>query len=235
MGLLLYAATILRYPVAKAYYILKFYCRLCSELALGGKQLDDLLPVWKSIEPALDDWADYCIQNTPVHPRKRDDPFQHIIVTDASAQGFGALYWCQELNKVVSHWQAWPTRRTDGSCSFEMDGMIESARFFLPPQTRDEVLLINDNVAAVEALQRGYSYSYNLNTKLNILNQLFPYHNITAKHMAGELLTIPDSLSRMKKEVFTDQQLRRFMEQAAGRFERTEWLVGNQRQHDVYP
>ena len=100
MGLLTYATAVLRFPLCTVYHAMKHYCIRGRQLALDEADWDGPADVPPSVLNILERWTNTLIENTPVHPRERNVPFKHIIVTDASGSGFAYVHYCVELNSV---------------------------------------------------------------------------------------------------------------------------------------
>jgi hypothetical protein len=199
MGLLFFAASVLRTKVASYFDALKHLRARSQQLTWSPELWDARVALALAETKALERWTEECTSNKFV-PCLSGTPPAHFLVTDASDWGWGALYFDQETGAAHSCSVAWTeteraTLHTEHSTRAEPEAVYRAICRFVRPSDRRTLAVITDSSTARYALQKGYSPSFEVNAVAGRLYAAFPFTQFAFHHVAGKA-NEADPLSR---------------------------------------
>jgi hypothetical protein len=218
MGLLFFASSVLRIPVAKAYHAMKQHAQISRELIRDERRLDEKAVLWEGkAAEQLHEWTRLALENKEVTPMDLNKEYEHFMMVDASAEGVGGVCYCPELNLVRILDVRW--KRPAQSCDFESEGIDLALRCFFPQGTNQNIFLLNDNEAAVLRWGKGYAKSYNVNRHIAANHDTFEVRNMHTAHVAGVENTVADAGSRggFLLKSYDPRELREHVEMAVSK------------------
>eukprot|EP00760_Papus_ankaliazontas_P003738 PhM_4_TR11644/c3_g1_i4/m.68031 len=115
----------------------------------------------------ITEWVEevYANEWTPVVPKKQPGDADFVVVTDASAWGWGAVVLNQESG-TLRHWaQRWGdwTGRNKSSWA-ESEGIARALQHFFPVGAKGKsITVLTDSEAAMGAFRKGRSSKYAVN------------------------------------------------------------------------
>jgi hypothetical protein len=197
-SLLFYASSTLGLSLAPFFGALRYYRRASSLLsdcpARWGERANPLLP--HELD-ALDRWTQSVLANVARRVPNPGAPVDYVVVTDASAWGWGALVYDASSGCVRVHQHEWDDAFTGRAQSTraEPEAIWRALCKTLSADVRCRVLVLTDNSPAVAALTAGYSPSFDLNAIVGRVRASFPLVDLMVVHVPGK--TNPsDPLSR---------------------------------------
>lgn len=197
MGLIIYMAATTSLPFAPYFCLLRFFRRTASAGAGTGWDLP-IDPIPESAREDLHNLTNILLANVPLTitaPRPESGDYDKIIITDASAAGWGGLCFVPSTGTMVMHAAQWP-KPLNHSAIAEPRGLRLACRRFISASTTDRILLISDHspIAAVGARDNPYAKGFELNLLfLELLG--YPAASFSYAHVAGHL-NPTDALSR---------------------------------------
>ena len=198
IGILNFASRILGWDKAKSFDVLRF-CATALTLDRNDPRWDEAIEVPPEIQLAIEKWTEFCLENRPRKPRRRGEPYSHVLVTDASSLGYGWSLVCLTTGKVLVGRGEWEFNgqyrtSTNGETLAPTLALLQ-ANF--PLTSHDHVFIMSDNRACVAAHRRGYSRRQLLNDTMLRMHETFPNLRCTSVHTKGETIPV-DGLSRYK-------------------------------------
>ena len=188
-GLLFFALQVTRAPAADRYYALKEYSEVSRRLQRDPGLLETVYKCSPSRFQHISTWIQDTIENVPrsvplvPHPADAD----YILVTDASAWGWGAILLNADGEMVT--WNERWARDWAGakrSAWSEPQAIALALRHFFPSGTTRSVAILSDSSTAVGAFAKGRSKAYAVNRALQAVQETFPQFNASWWHIAGE-------------------------------------------------
>ena len=180
-GLLFWAYGILDVDLSRYYNALRFLAAAGSELQAAPDLWDTPANVWPSAWRDLEQWTSAVARNAPRRVHERSEPVW-VVVTDASAWGWGYVAHERATSRVQIHGEHWKPefmrRHGDkiGRSTFtEPQAVINALCHLLrAPIATTRVLLFTDNTVTRSAYARGYNIrSYDNNECLQRLHKIF--------------------------------------------------------------
>ena len=107
-GLLIFASSVKRFATPGLYYTYKFFRRRHSQRT----DQKDTARVWPCIHEELINWIQTLIDSTPIQIHTDPDEKIAVLVTDASPEGHGAVYFAAN-GRVYTSGGAWPQHILD--------------------------------------------------------------------------------------------------------------------------
>ena len=177
-------------PLATYYAAFSFYRRISSHLTEGVLQWDDVAVVWPSALEALTKWVSAVLDNPKRDLRSMSDIDAHVLVTDASAWGWGAIYTNGSAVHCESKQWSWRDR-LDGrhlkSTWAETEAVYRALCRFVRPREKTKVILLTDGIVTALAVNRGHAESFDVNQGVSRIQNSFGKDlEIHAIHIAGE-------------------------------------------------
>ena len=116
IGLLFWSWGIIDIPVYEFYSLLKFVSEISRRLQQDESLWDEPIVIFPSAIPALQQWTQLCLNNTPHHilPPSRNKTW--FVCTDASKWGWGYRAFNYKTGEIRSHGAPWS--RTPSTSKF---------------------------------------------------------------------------------------------------------------------
>ena len=216
MGLLFFFTSVLDLPLAHYFDLMRAYSRL-SQVLQSVSRRD---PIWQQqlflancVQHQLHQWTTAALLNQPVDLRLLAVRPTHILFVDASAIGWGAIYFDLETGAFQQHQERWSLTETFDvhlSAWAEPEAAWRAACRFVRPIGGDRVHIVTDSTTTASMLQWHYSPSYIVNGITRRFTSTFGTHRFTGQHIPGTLHP-SDSLSRFLPSFVTSDSLRRVM------------------------
>lgn len=183
-GLLFYASNTLHLPLAIWFEALKAYRKISSKVTTGELSWSSRLPTISTTAlKELHQWTMKAIENAPHKIAiQAAAPLTHVITTDASATGWGAI--CVDLNTggvlvADGRWDA----QVKNSVDAEPEGVYRALCCFVPPSAQWNILLRTDHSPIVATSAKRYSAGWAANM---LFKRLRAFHShITFEHVPG--------------------------------------------------
>ena len=171
LGLTLFAARILRIPMAQFYYIIKLVRRRMS--CPQTKAPFTLAHVWPSVKQQWHRLIDSLLRN-PWTRHVGDEDHQMVLVCDASTTGWGGILFEEATGCVRQSHGAWSETHVCAEINeMEMRGLQNSLEAFCDFIGDKPLLILMDNTASVHALHKGAAHAFRLNQEaLAVLKRL---------------------------------------------------------------
>ena len=222
VGLLFWAWDILGVEIGDFFSLLRFISRVRARMQeAGDRQWDEPISLAPYALPQLEEWTNICLENKPRKVVRGPSRPQWLIITDASAWGWGYVAVNMETGEVRVHGEPWSAadlrrnRDPTGKSLFrrstfaESEGILRSICHILVRPAPDapcvSVLVGTDSTTAKSGHSRGFSSkSYHVNNIACRLRKLFPrkFFNFSFVHVAGEVNDlIADPFSRKGGDV----------------------------------
>ena len=217
-GLLFFALQITRAPAADRYYALKEYSETARRLQRDPGLLDAVYKCSPSRAQHISKWITDTLENHP-HPVPLVPPpnqADFILVTDASAWGWGAILLDMNTGEMHTWNEPWEARWVGARMSAwsEPEAIARALGKFFPNGTKKAVAVLTDSLTAVGAFSKGRSKSFAVNRALMAVQEIFPQFNASWWHIAGTS-NPTDGISRgleMGDVKETTAQIRRLVE-----------------------
>jgi hypothetical protein len=200
-GVIFFAMQVTRPPAADRFYALKEY----SDVARRVQADPGILVTQYHCAPArfrhIVSWIEDTLSNPWVLATRTPAPSEAevLLVTDASAWGWGALLWDWRSGRVLhtAHkWEdTWKARRT--STWSETEAIARALAHFFPEGAPESLAVMSDSAAAVGAFSKGRSAVYALNRAVDTAQRVIRETRPGFYHIEGDL-NPADALSRNK-------------------------------------
>lgn len=183
-GVLFYAASVVRAPLAPYYDALR-YLRKVS--ATGGDEWDQLA---SDMSPRARDqllaWLEFLITNKPVPILEEEVEPRFVVITDASGEGWGAISVDTTTGSIMEFsfpWTGLDVPRAESSVWAEPEAIYLAVCRISSPG--DAVLVLTDHQPAEFADEAGYAKSWSLN-QLALRMQRLQNVRVTIRHIPGK-------------------------------------------------
>jgi hypothetical protein len=135
------------------------------------------------------EWSD--VQRTQRH--------EHVVITDASKWGWGAITVDVATGFIRQYQDAWPMgyKARRKSSRTETDAIYRAIEHFFPARHTGTVKLLTDSKTAAFAYQKGRSMSYGINRTIRDMKNAFPHVTLELHYIEGAQ-NIANDLSRGK-------------------------------------
>lgn len=209
MGVLLYATSTLRLPMARFFAVMRFFAGVAR-----AAQADD--EVWErqlrrmpeAVEEELSEWTRAAIANVPAPIPEYDGEEPDIIIcTDASGWGYGAIGVHRASGRVQLVQGAWAggsALRGAGSVLTEPAAVKAALCAMVPPMEEIAVLVLTDHQGLVDAARAGYAKAYSYNELLRWMGENLRA-TVSIGFIAGVLNPV-DDISRGYRNGSTSQE-----------------------------
>jgi hypothetical protein len=189
-GVLMYASSTLRLPLADYFHALRYFRRAACMLQAHPDRWDTPAePLDPTPSAELATWTLRALANVPVPiPRPDQAEATALIAVDASGWGWGAARIDLASGLTSIHHMAWTPQDGlvgAGSVRTEPEGIWRAALHFLRPGSRGNVVILTDHQPVVPALARGYAKAWTYNQLLQRLTSSFPGTTFEFRHIAG--------------------------------------------------
>lgn len=211
ISLLFYGSSTLGIRLCFFFDILRQFRRLMSDISFGTRHWDQPLgEIPASSFTELETWTNTMLRNEPrsLSFNKKDDDFTHVVITDASRTGWGALSVSIETGSVIFEKDTWNAchdtyaRSTDA----EPEGVFRAINRFIPPKAKFNVLVVTDHQPLVYAAGAGYAKGFSANL---LLRRLAAFRSrFTFVHIKGADNWIADGFSRQQLDGSTGEKLK---------------------------
>ena len=173
-GVLFFCSCVLRHRIP--YHPFKFYRKRASAFNKHGNG-QQATSIWPCVLQEIRDWISTLRTNNWTKPT-RPVLERNVLYTDASLSGFGAILFDTDggVHKLAGRWTPLEaSRRIE-----ELEAMaISRATIHFAPHLTSKGLDLNiDNTSVRGSLRKGYSRSYNLDTRIHEVQNAFLAHNI---------------------------------------------------------
>jgi hypothetical protein len=173
--------------------VLKYYCHIAREMYHNPALWDEAAQIPLVVVENLKLWTEHALANKPVSTWNPEDSFKRVIATDACATGAGLICWDIESNTIQEAVVRWD-RHGIGSSHFETEALCTAIQMFAPGPAAGKTLVINDNSAAIEAVNTRYSHRFGLFCHLCPTFAAGPL--VQGRWHEGKTFERPDKLSR---------------------------------------
>jgi hypothetical protein len=197
MGLLFYASAPLRLNLADKFYAIKYYREVSAKIQAEPYLLDAPINLRPSCLGQLINWTKQVQTNTPAKVPDATEKATHILITDASRWGWGAVYLDVTNGKVQTKSEAWE-REFKGkrvSTWAEPEAIARAACHFIDPKIRGRTIVLTDSSTAVGAYEKGYSPAFAVNKAVEKLKSMFTVMEFECFHLKG-FMNVADPYSR---------------------------------------
>ena len=203
MGVLFFASPPLRINLAEKYYLLKSYAEISRTLQQQPWLLDAPLALPPSRAVVLAAWVAEVERNTWTAPEPRQITPSWIMVTDASATGWAAVFLDVHTGAVSTKAGKWTGhfkgRRARRSAWAEPQAICNGICAHLEPGTKGDLCILTDAKAAARAYNRKRSMKFPVNRNIGELLRKYPGINYVVMHIPG-VINIADAMSRGKED-----------------------------------
>jgi hypothetical protein len=207
-SLLRFASSILRAPLVKYYWALKFISRIAAR-----DDLEAPARVWASAAASFARWFEFCVANLPVTPPRRDGTPSVVLFTDSTPTRWGAVLLAHDTFYVASAGFS----QLPSSINVAETLAIAFAWSWAGPFLQGvDVALFVDNTSAQSAASKGYSRVLAVNMAAQeIVDVLavFPPRSLAVRRVSSAA-NLADGPSRGVSSV--DPELCRAVVRAAG-------------------
>jgi hypothetical protein len=199
MGLLFFCASVLHSPLASFFEALKQMRARSAKLTSDPDLWTVPVDLGASELEALQKWTAHTLANT-WSKCESAEPVTRYLITDASAWGWGALFYDVETGETASHAENWSdqdrlTVNTGASTSAEPEAVLRALKHFCKRNEAGKVAVLTDSSTAKYALGKGYSKSFTVNAIAARLKATFPHLKLELHHIAGQF-NPADGMSR---------------------------------------
>ncbi len=174
-GILFHVSAILRAPINRAYHAVKWYRKVMARATKFEMPDNAPLPFWRSAQQELNAWVEFIFMNRPTVRAPQAAKGKSVLYTDASDSGWGATLFVGDgtIKVVAGPWSA--RERARDISERETMAVTNAARAFDGYLRGASFELHVDNTSAMWTIARGYSRSYNLNTRVTELRSVIGY------------------------------------------------------------
>jgi hypothetical protein len=198
-GIIFFAMQITRPAASQHFYALKEYSNVARRIQADPA----LLNVQYACPPArlrhIVAWIEATMENPWVAAGHTPSPSEadFLLVTDASAWGWGALLWDWRTGQVLHTAHKWEDkwRARKVSTWSETEAIARALSFFFPEGTPDSLAIMSDSAAAVGAFGKARSSVFALNRAVNDAQKVIKTSRPGFFHIQGER-NPADALSR---------------------------------------
>jgi hypothetical protein len=190
-GMLFFVLQVTRESAAKYYYCLKEYSSVARQIQSEPDKLDTTYTCPPERARYLSQWVEEALKNpwtnvrTPLEQTDGDDA--HILITDASSWGWGALL----RRRGTSRWETASGRWADAwlgaktSAWAEPEAVARAVAHFFPTKPEAPLIILTDSRVASDALEKGRSGAFAVNKAVTSVFTMVDRHLVHVKHIAG--------------------------------------------------
>jgi hypothetical protein len=216
MSLLFYCSGTLGISPAHYYDALRVFRRACERTSRGTLRWDDPSPQFNgAAREELLAWTDRCLENAwrKIIPTQSED-HTHVIVTDASGTGWGAICIDLRTGSVEFANGDWDEHMDmANSTDAEPEGIYRAFCRFVPPNAKWNILLATDHMAIPMLNGKRWSKGFAANL---LFKRLYNWTaTIDFTHVAGED-NMADGISRGKSLTTTQREILEWASRADG-------------------